>query len=194
MIIYLMRHGLIQSNKDKIYAGWSNEELCQEGLPDIIEVGKKLQKYNIEKIYTSPIRRATQTANMVNDLLNRDIIIEENLKEMMMGPWEGLSEDEVSEKFPSEFALWNTKPSKLSIEGRETLEQVQKRAISAIGNISKNSEGSAVLVVTHVALIRVLIIYYNNLSRDIYRKIDIPNVSVYKLNLSIKNKQIKRII
>lgn len=194
MIIYLMRHGLIQSNRNKIYAGWSDEELCQEGLADIIEVSKKLKKLNIEKIYTSPIRRAVQTAKVVADFLNKEIVIEENLQEMMLGPWEGLSEDEVARKFPREYALWNAKPSKLSIQGRETLNEVQERALGAINNIIENSNSSAILAVTHVALIRILIIYYNNLLMDTYRKIDIPSVSVYKLDLGIQSKKIKRII
>ncbi|MCK4821064.1 phosphoglycerate mutase family protein, partial [bacterium] len=55
--IYLIRHGLTESNKRKIYAGWSDESLCQEGVSALLKIGKKSKKFKIEKIFSSPIRR-----------------------------------------------------------------------------------------------------------------------------------------
>lgn len=186
--IYLIRHGLTESNKKKIYAGWCEEVLCKEGLNAISEIGRKLKQFRIDKIFSSPIRRAVQTAEIINSFLKVGIEIEENFKEMKMGPWEGLSENEVAEKYPEEWKIWNTKPSELKMKERETLRELLLRAMEGIKRIS-GLDGSRIIAVTHVALIRVLMIYYNNLSLDNYRKIDVPNGSLYML----ENRHISRV-
>lgn len=179
--IYLIRHGLTESNKKKIYAGWCKEGLCKEGLKAVLEFGGKLKQFRINKIFSSPIRRAVQTAEIIDSFLKVGIEIEEDFKEMKMGSWEGLSEYEVAERFPEEWKTWNTKPSELKINGRETLRELLLRALDGLKRISEPSDGSKILAVTHVALIRVLMIYYNGMNLDDYRKIDIPNGSLYLL-------------
>ncbi len=192
--IYIIRHGLTESNKKKIYAGWNDECLCQEGVFNLFEIGRKLKEFKIERIFSSPIRRAIQTAEVINSFLNKRIEIEENLKEMKMGPWEGLSENEVAERFPNEWKIWNLRPSELKIDGREKLEELQIRALNGIRRISEDLDRSRVLAVTHVAIIRVLMIYYNNLYLDDYRKIDVPNGVCYLLDNRLQKKKVLRVL
>ena len=192
--IFLIRHGLTESNKKKIYAGWNDECLCEEGLVDLFRIGKKLKDLKIEKIFSSPIRRAIQTAEVLNSFLNTMIVIDNNLKEMKMGSWEGLSEQEIAARFPHEWKLWNSRPSELNIVGRETLEQLQIRALNWIRRISNDLDSSRILAVTHVAIIRVLIIYYNNGRLDDYRKINVPNGALYLFNNKKYIGRIERIL
>jgi len=188
MKIYLMRHGRTASNERKVYTGWGDEELTGAGIEAVkkkIELGIKGQGLGneIEKIYSSPIRRAVQTAEIVDECLDVGIGIIEEFKEIKMGPWEGLAEKEVIKKFPDEWNLWNTRPSQLFMEGRETLIELQQRALDGIEKIKCNGDYSEVLAITHVAIIRVLMIYYNDLPLDIYRKIDVPNCGLFLLDL-----------
>ena len=192
--IYIIRHGLTESNKKKIYAGWNDECLCEEGVVALFEIGRKLKEFKIERIFSSPIRRAIQTAEVINSFLNMRIEIEKNLKEMKMGPWEGLSENEVAGSFPSEWKIWNSRPSKLKIDDRETLEELKIRALNGIRRISEDLDRSRILAVTHVAIIRVLMIYYNNWGLDDYRKIEVPNEAVYFLDKKENNNKIKRVL
>jgi broad specificity phosphatase PhoE len=192
--IYIMRHGLTESNKKKIYAGWSDESICNEGISDLLEIGRKLKKFKIKKIFSSPIRRAIQTADIINGSLDVPTEIEQNLQEMKMGPWEGLSEEEVTKKFPREWKIWNSKPSELKLDGRETLRDLQLRTLRAIKKISNNSDFSRILAVTHVALIRALILFYNNLSLNDYRKINVPNGAVYLLDCNTPGKKVARVL
>ncbi|GAH54303.1 unnamed protein product [marine sediment metagenome] len=112
---------------------------------------------------------------------------------MKLGPWEGLSEDLVAEKFPDECKIWNSKPSQLELEGRETLKELQLRALKAVKKFSNSSENLKILAVSHVAIIRVLITHFNNMSIDDYRVIDIPNGAVFLLNNKTQKKKISRI-
>jgi len=189
MKIYLMRHGLTESNKKKIYAGGSMEGLCEEGMKELFDVAEKLEEFKIEKIISSPVRRAVQSAVIINSFLNLNIEIEDKFKEIQMGPWEGLSEDEVIKKYPEEWKIWNTKPSELRINGRETLAELQLRVVDGIKRLFYKAESSVLLVVTHVAVIRVLYLYYNEMPLDEYRKIDVPNNSIFLL----ENKHISQV-
>jgi alpha-ribazole phosphatase/probable phosphoglycerate mutase len=184
-----MRHGRTASNEQKIYAGWCDEELTGAGIEGVkkkIELGIRGKGLGgkIKKIYTSPIRRTVQTAEIVDEYLDVGIEIVEEFKEIKMGPWEGLAEKEVIKKFPDEWNLWNTRPSRLNMEGRETLIELQQRALKGIEKIKCNGDYSEVLVITHVAIIRVLMIYYNDLSLDIYRKLEVPNCGLFLLDLN----------
>lgn len=192
--IYLIRHGLTESNKKKIYAGWSDECLCEEGIVTLFGIGKKLIDFKIERIFSSPIRRAIHTAEVINSFLNKRIEIEINLKEMKMGPWEGLSEYEVAESFPNEWKIWNSRPSELKIDGRETLEELQIRTLNGIRSISEDLDSLRILAVTHVAIIRVLMIYYNNWCLDDYRKIAVPNCEVYLLDNKANGQKIVQVL
>lgn len=192
--IYLIRHGLTESNKKKIYAGWCDEDVSEEGLGALIEIGRKLSGYKIEKIFSSPIRRAVQTAEVMKYFLNVPLEVEKNLIEMKMGPWEGLTEYQGKKGYSKEWKIWNSKPSLLKLDGRETLEEVQQRALKSIERISNYSDISNVLAVTHVAIIRILLVYFNKLLMDEYRKIKIPNGAVYLLDCREIKKRIKRVI
>ncbi len=194
MKIYLMRHGRTASNERSIYAGWSDEELTEAGIREV-KAGFRIRDYGwggkIEKIYTSPIRRAVHTAEIVGKYLNVGIGIVDEFKEIKMGPWEGLAEKEVIKKFPDEWNLWNRRPSRLNMKGRETLIELQQRALEGIEKIKCNGDYSGGLVITHMAIIRVLMIYYNDLPLDIYRKLDVPNCGLFVLDLRKDSKTSK---
>lgn len=192
--IYIMRHGLTSSNKKKIYAGRNDESLCEEGIIQLLKIGNKLKDFKIDLIFSSPIRRCIQTAEVLNSFLNKKIEIEESFKEMEIGPWEGLSEEEVAKLFPGEWRVWNINPSQLIIKGRESLYDLQTRALNGMRKLLLKSDRSRILVVTHVAIIRVLIIHYNKLELTKYREIEIPNCSIYVLDINKRIKKIRRIL
>ncbi len=181
---YLVRHGITRSNIENIYAGWSEEELTEEGIAQVNKLGKEMQKCCISAIYTSSIRRAVQTAEFLNEFIKGEIIIEPDLKEMKMGPWERLSEHEIENKYPKEYKIWLERPADLMIHRRETLHKVQLRAVKAINKILKRYSERISLCVTHVAIIRCIFLYFNQLPLNSYKKIDVPNASVHKLVLN----------
>lgn len=110
---------------------------------------------------------------------------------MRLGHWMGLTE-EVSKRFVEEYRIWNTRPGQLVLLDRETLHEVQKRALRAIQRIEKESGEFPVLAVTHVAIIRCLIFHFNGMDLNLYRKIDVPNGSVFRLQIDEASSYITR--
>lgn len=189
----MTRHGEILSNKKDIYAGWSDEELTEEGRVSADTLGKETGDWNIEAIYSSPIRRAMQTAEIINGHIGTELFIEDGFKEIRMGPWEGLPINDVASLFPEDFNVWMTRPGELKLKGRETLAEVQARAVEAVKKIF-NAHNGAVLAVTHVAIIRCLQLYFDNESLNLYKKISVPNVSVFRIKETGKDKyEMKRV-
>ena len=183
-IIYLVRHGVTESNKKRIYMGWSEEGLDEGGIKQAEKLGMKLKENGISKIYTSPIRRAVQTAEILNRYLSTGISIEEDFREMKLGEWEGMSEEEIKLRYPREWEIWNKRPAELILPGREKLSSVQERSVGAIKRILNGNSNRRVIAVTHVAIIRCLVLFFKNLELNLYKRIAVLNTSIFELKFS----------
>jgi alpha-ribazole phosphatase/probable phosphoglycerate mutase len=179
--VYIVRHGTTESNKEGVYAGWSEEGLAEEGIQEAERLGLEVRAWGITAIYASPLRRALQTACILNRYIRRGLLIEPDLKEMKMGPWEGMSEEEVARRYPSEYETWLMRPSELRLKGRETLAELQQRAVRAVYRISAKHRGGATLLVSHVAPIRCLFLHFNRLPVNSYKGVSVPNLSIHRL-------------
>ncbi|MEN8265236.1 MAG: histidine phosphatase family protein [Nitrospirota bacterium] len=115
---------MISSPIKKVYAGKSPEPLTERGVRQAKEVSEKLKKFEVNALYSSPIQRALQTAQIIAVNNGLDLQVEEAFRELEMGPWEGLSEVDVEKRYPDEWNIWNTRPAELKLAGRETLEEL----------------------------------------------------------------------
>ncbi len=176
-----VRHGEIESNRKKVYAGWSEEQLTRKGRQQAIEAGKILLGSDIGSIYCSPLKRTVQTAEIIGRILTKKPIPCESLKELKLGIWEGKSEEEIRRDFPEQWDLWNAKPAELVVEGRETLHELLKRALSGVNKIETECRNGNVLVVTHVAVMRVLLLYSQELDLNLYHAVAIPNGRIIEI-------------
>lgn len=185
MNLILVRHGEIPSNVNKVYAGRSPEGLTDGGLSQARAVSEELKNYKVDALYSSPIQRAVQTAQIISSAIDVEINIKNEFREMELGPWEGMSEADIPEQYPDEWRIWNTTPHKLKLEGREPLEKLLVRVLTGIQDIYNNWPGGNVIVVTHVAIIRVLLLWHDKKSLNLYKTIHVPNAEIF--NIRIEN-------
>ncbi len=178
---YLVRHGEIDANTKKIYAGWSSEGLTENGRRQARMMAAELLPLGIDRIYCSPVARAVETAEIIGAALGKRPICCEAFKEIVLGAWEGKSETEVQQQFPLEWETWNTRPAELTMAGRETLGMVLRRVLKGLGAIqAENCQGSA-LIVSHVAVIRVLMLHWQGRNLNLYRTLPIPHGKIFPL-------------
>lgn len=185
MKLLLIRHGETLSNVKKVYAGRSHEELTERGVAQAKEVAEKLKGYRLHALYSSPIQRAVQTATIIGERIGKEVIIENSFREMEMGPWEGMSEKDIATLYPREWKIWWSRPALLQLPGRETLEELLKRVLEGIKRICQDVNNETIVVVTHVAMIRVLFLWHENKSLNLYKKINIPNASIFEININL---------
>jgi broad specificity phosphatase PhoE len=178
---YLVRHGEIDSNIKKIYAGKSSEELNKNGRRQARMMAAQLLRLGIDQIYCSPIARAVETAEIIGAELEKRPVCREAFREIALGPWEGKSEAEVQQIFPAEWQIWNTRPAELSMEGRETLRTLLQRVINGLKAIQAENGHASVLIVSHVAVIRVLMLNWQGLDLNLYRTLHVPHGKIFHL-------------
>lgn len=184
MNLLLVRHGEIPSNVNKIYAGTSPEGLTPSGLIQAEEVAGKLKSCNVHFLYSSPIQRARQTAEIIGKKIHRRIVIDDDFREMQLGPWEGLAEEDIAQKYKEEWEIWQKRPDKLQLPGRETLEELLKRVLTVISKIYIDEAGHNVVIVTHVAIIRVLMLWHAKKSLGLYKTIHVPNAKIFEMKIN----------
>ncbi len=178
---YLVRHGEIEANIQKIYAGLSPEGLTPRGRRQAGAMAQKLLDLGIDRIYCSPVARAVETAEIIGARLHKKPVLMEAFQEIGLGPWAGLSEDEVQRSFPEAWQLWNSRPAELILEGRESLPDLLRRVLLGMAAIQAANGHGSVLIVSHVAIIRVLLLYWQELDLNLYRTLPVPHGEIFTL-------------
>ena len=154
--LILARHGQTLWNVDKVYRGRSDVGLDEVGTRQAELLGKYLSNYGLEAIYSSPLKRALDTANIIARYQRIDVEIAEGLVDFDYGEWQCLPEREVKKLHPALLNEWHNNPHKVRMPGGESLEDVRKRAIEVINNILSNYQGSVILA-SHRVVNKVLI-------------------------------------
>ena len=185
---YFLRHGQINSNLNKVYSGRSDEPLNATGIEQAGQAAELVSSKSIDRVISSPLARAGQTATIVASANNLKVAFDQAFNEMVFGPWEGLSEARVKQQYPLEWALWNSQPDRLKLRGRETLEQLQARVIAGMRHIEAEAEtkgkGTNILVVSHVAVIRVVALYAQGRPLSDYKSIPVDNCQLLPISIS----------
>jgi len=155
--IYLIRHGECAGNRQGLFRGRYDFPLNEVGCKQAESLARELKDVNLDAIYSSPLSRALETAKAICEGRGIEPIVEQGFNNIHLGSWEGRSKKEIAEKFPKEFRLWRTEPEKLRMQGAETLEKVQARAVKALARITEERMGEGFAVLTHRAVIKPLI-------------------------------------
>ena len=158
MKIYIVRHGETQWNKEEVFRGRKDISLNEIGKKQVERVGLYFSHRPINRIVSSPLARARQTAEAISNIISIAIETMEELTDFNFGIWEGLPLREVEKRFPADFAIWKTSPEKLRIENGDTLAMVRNRISAGLANITSGQEG-AVVIVTHRVICKIIVLH-----------------------------------
>lgn len=163
MKILVIRHGLTKYNKLKMINGQTVEDpLVPEGIEAIRQVVTLLPD-KIDVIYTSDLPRTKQTAEIVNEHFNTDIICTPMLRDIHFGSLTGKTWDEVAEERGKEFIdNYHKQQYNFHNLGGESFQDVKKRVLEVLEEIKQKHYGKKVLVVTHGGIIRFLQYHLQN--------------------------------
>jgi broad specificity phosphatase PhoE len=154
--LILARHGETVWNVEKIYRGRTDVNLDKVGIKQAELLGKYLSNWELAAIYSSPLRRATDTANIIARYQKIGVQIAEGLVDFDYGEWQSLPEQEVKRLYPDLLNEWHNNPHKVRMPAGESLEDVRRRAIEVVNDAFSKYQGSVVLV-SHRVVIKVLI-------------------------------------
>ena len=153
--IYLIRHGETVLTPMKKFSGDGplNPELTETGLAQAEKVAEAIAKFNPEVLIASPLRRTTQTAEAISRATGLPINFEAAWIECSFGIWDGLSIDEVKERYPADYNSWVSSTSFAPPQG-ESYDSVSLRVDAALAQIVAEFPGQRVAVVTHNGTIK----------------------------------------
>jgi alpha-ribazole phosphatase len=163
--IFLIRHGLpLFPFKKPRCIGRSDYPLSSEGKEEIERVKIFLADKEIEKIYSSPLRRCLATAEI---LASPEIPVEpvKDLEEISMGDWEDLSFEEIKRNDPEAYRQRGLDFSGFSPPNGESFSQCQARGKKAFLDIAAQTKGNAAIV-AHAGINRVLICWLRQMKID----------------------------
>jgi broad specificity phosphatase PhoE len=155
--LYLVRHGATQLTAENRFSGAVGVDLSDEGRAQAARLAERLAGDRIAAVYASPLSRALETAQIVSRPLGLTPVKVEGLAEISHGRWEGLSRQEVEERFPDEYTAWEADPFTFAPVGGESGLAVLARALPAIRRIVSAHPGQTALVVSHKATLRLLL-------------------------------------
>lgn len=157
--IYFVRHGETSWNRKGTYQGSTNVPLNNRGLEQAQLCAKRLSNINFSKIITSDLSRALTTASTIHEYhKTASFKIDERLREIDFGNWEGLTYNEISQKWPGMIEDMYEDSADMKIPGGESFAQMQTRAWNAVKDaITTCQDNDNLLVVCHGGTIRALI-------------------------------------
>jgi broad specificity phosphatase PhoE len=176
-LVILIRHGECEGNIKGIFRGRTDFPLNERGLIQAQDLARELKNFLIKHIYTSPLSRARQTAEVISHQCGVEAKIEEGFNNIELGSWEGHYKKEIEEQYPEEWKLWVDNPEKLQVEDMETLYEVQKRAKTCLDNLVSKHKGEALAVVSHRAVLKPLIAACLNIASPYFWRIHLDTAS-----------------
>jgi probable phosphoglycerate mutase len=158
--------------------------LNEKGLLQAKQVAERLAKEDISAVYTSSLTRAKATALEITKRLN--VLPQElhDCREICLGPWQGLTIDEIKESYSEHFRIYREKPSEFNMPGAETFLQVAERFCSAINTAMAENPDKNIVIVSHGTAIKAAIICILGMDIDYYNKFRIDNASISMLQFN----------
>jgi broad specificity phosphatase PhoE len=184
MRLILVRHGETDWNRAGRFQGQTDEGLNEKGLKQAQEVAAALLPLRPIALYTSPLPRALETAQVISRLTALPVKTLEGLREAHLGELEGITGEELRTRYPDFFRRWREDPSSVTMPGGESLAQLQERAWGATLAIARaHSDGPAV-VVTHNFAIRAILCRLLGLPLSQFRRlrVDLGSITVIELD------------
>ncbi|MCE5201024.1 MAG: histidine phosphatase family protein [Synergistaceae bacterium] len=175
--IYLIRHGECAGNKENRIRGCLDFPLNENGLTQAYALAEAMKDKHIEFIYSSPLSRATKTAQILGDALGLGVGIIDAFCNIRLGPWEGRLKAELAVETPELWNTWVTMPEDLRVEGAETLDQVMDRSLKGLESIIKERKGHTLAIVAHRGVLKLALAGALGIAKPRFWRLHMDNAS-----------------
>lgn len=180
--IHIVRHGQTDLNRDKRFRGLSDAPLNAEGRREAAGAADILSGSGVSLIHSSPVPRALETSRIIAEHLGARVEPDEAFTDIDYGEWQGLTVDEVAERFGREtLESWRRDPYAFTFPGGDSMSEVRERVAPALECVAAGGE-SIVAVVSHLAVIKVCFVTALELGFGYFWKVELANGSVSRFS------------
>lgn len=182
---FVVRHGeSINNASGDQFSGVTDSSLTEEGINQANAVGRYLQQIGIQRIFSSPMKRAVATAREIQSVTGGHLVIDQRLREIDYGEWEGVPRNEVLKKWPELYAQYKRDPVKHFAPAGENPKIVSERIMDFWNDLQQSPatrEIDRIAIVTHNTVARILLTNLSEEPLEKYRERQIDNASITKL-------------
>jgi broad specificity phosphatase PhoE/ribonuclease HI len=184
--LVFLRHGETVHTKDKKFSGPGGDDpgLTDEGWAQARRAASALADDDepFDALVCSPMRRTRETASAIADLVGLDIEIENGFREAAFGDWDGLTLEQVAEKWPAELDAWLGSFEVAPPGGGESIVEVRARVEAALSGVLERYAGKRMIVVSHVNPIKLSVRYCLDAPLDAVNKMLLAPASLTTLS------------
>ena len=176
----LLRHGQTQHSAEQRFSGTSDPELTDTGRDQARRAADALRKFgHIDAVVASPQARAQGTARIAAGALGLDVVVDEGLRELDFGDFEGLTREEAVARDAEAFETWQSSPNNAPPSG-ESLTAFHRRVTRARLKLQERYEGQTVLLVTHMTPVKSIVRQALGVNADLFKHLflDLASISV----------------
>jgi broad specificity phosphatase PhoE len=153
--LLLVRHGQSTWNHEHRIQGQLDPPLSDQGRRQAAQLGRRLAGRRFSGFYSSDLRRAFETSQVIGEALGIEPSPMAELREIYLGEWEGLLTEELAVRFPQAWAGWTQEPDWDLVPGGEGSAAFEARVKVAVDSLFNRHQEGDVLVVTHGGVIQV---------------------------------------
>ncbi len=178
MKVYIIRHGQTEWNKKGRIQGKTDIELNKDGIEQATMARKNIENYDIDLIIASPLKRARQTAEIINKNMKVPIIYENAVVERDFGEFEGMVRKEIKDEMLNSGALYKQESSEV-YKGVEPMSQLCERVWIFLDKLKEEYKGKNILIVTHGGVTRAINGYFEPTNKDkVLEKMGLSNCEI----------------
>ncbi len=181
-VIFLIRHGETKWNSLGKFQGCKDIDLADNGLVQANYLKERLES-KFDFIYTSPLKRAFETARILASESKKKLLIENDLREINFGEWEGMTVTQIKTSYPEAFETWKTDKFEAPLcGGDKSIKLASVRAANCILKIAKKHNGNRVAIIAHGGILKAGLIGILGWDMTMYHKIVLGNTAISQVN------------
>jgi broad specificity phosphatase PhoE len=155
--LVLIRHGQTEWNVEGRWQGQADPPLNKRGLEEAHQAAQALDKFKFVALYSSDLRRASETARTIGAEIGLPVTLDPRLREVNLGHWQGMLAADIQKQYPEEFRLWHESPLSVQPPGGEDVSTLAVRVLEAVNEIVVRHPGQRVGVASHELPIAVVL-------------------------------------
>jgi broad specificity phosphatase PhoE len=176
--LYLVRHGQTELNRDRRFRGLTRAPLNDRGRLEARGAAAILKGSGVDVVRSSPVPRALETAAIIAESLGAHVETDEGFTDVDYGQWQGLTVEEVGERFgPEMLESWKKDPGSFVFPDGDSMRSVRDRLRPAIEGLAGGAD-DRVVVVSHLAVLKVCFVLTLELPFEYFWRIGLDNGSV----------------
>jgi probable phosphoglycerate mutase len=180
-VFCLLRHGEHVLHGRVLAGRTPGVGLSARGRLEIAAVADRLADEKIAALYTSPLQRTRETAEILSTRLDLPIEYRDDLIELDFGEWTGLTFEAV--RADERWRLWSSCRSIATVPGGESMRSVQERIVRALFEMRQAHHDGTVLIVSHGDVIRAALLFALGMPLDLYSRIEVGLASLNTIRI-----------